>query len=132
MASHPSHTLQKKHQLLLADFERVERDYADHRQEIFNKFVAIMRDRVQQHSKTIKSWDYADEATTSPSPALQMLMKETTTIHKVLAQVLPVEQIKTIFANIFTMYQMRLFVDLAPLYSNLSPLAKKRYDFLPV
>ena len=40
--------------LLLADIDKILDDYVEHKKEIFEKFVSIMNDRIDFHSKAIE------------------------------------------------------------------------------
>ncbi len=83
----------KKH-ILLNDFDRVIQDYQAHQQEIAQKFVTIIKERVQVHCRTMKGADWSkEEQQAAPTQAAALLVKETTTLHKVLTQLLPAHQV---------------------------------------
>jgi len=98
----------KKH-ILLNDFDRVVQDYQAHQQEISQKFVAIMKERVQAHCRTLKAADWSkEEQTAVPTAPIGALVKETATLHKVLTQLLPASQVMQIFENVAMMFSSRL------------------------
>ena len=66
----------------------------EHRQQIALKFVDIMRERVEFHWKTMKTTDWKSEHLSQPTSAMSSLVKEITTLHRVLLQLLPLEQLK--------------------------------------
>jgi len=62
-----------------------------------------MRERVQQHARALKVLDWKSDALVLPSGPINALLKETTTMYKVLAQILPQKQLETVFADIYLM-----------------------------
>jgi vacuolar protein sorting-associated protein 54 len=101
------HLPAKKH-VLLNDLDRVVQDYVVHQQEISQKFVTILRDRVQVHCRTLKALDWKDDAMVVPTQAMTSLVKETTTLHKVLSGILPSETVTQIFQNVFNMVNTKV------------------------
>lgn len=97
--------LPSKHHVLLADLDRVMQDYTNHRAEIFAKFVVIMKERLQTLGTTI---DYRDEAAPSPSTPISALVKDTVTLHRFLAALLPPDQLQPVFTRIFSMFNTHL------------------------
>jgi hypothetical protein len=109
----------KKHHVLLNDIDRVLQvpffllslisfgtdneallwqDYNDHQNEIYQKFVSIMRERLQAHFKNIRNINWKDDGEVG-GPFIS-LIKETATLHRVLASVLFPEQIKVHFLHL--------------------------------
>lgn len=58
LRDHLAKHLPTRHHVLLADLDRVLGDYADHREQIFVKFVSILSERIQLHGKTMTTLDY--------------------------------------------------------------------------
>ncbi|TPX53415.1 hypothetical protein SeMB42_g00804 [Synchytrium endobioticum] len=114
--------LPPKQAVLLNDMDRLIKDYRDHQAELYAKLVGIMMERVTVHSKNLLAvnWD-------SPSPKdfaeedgdvsthMVTLVKETMTLHKVLAKYLDPETLKTVMGDVFKSYVKRLEDDLKKL-----------------
>ncbi|KAI9224913.1 hypothetical protein BC828DRAFT_241260 [Blastocladiella britannica] len=106
----------------LGDYDKVTKDYTDHQAEVYAKLVAIMEERVVSHARAlgVADWDAMPvpdpgaESTSlpPPSPAMEALVKETTTLHKVLARYLPPETLKAIMTRVFERYNTHLESDL--------------------
>jgi len=96
-----------KQSVLLNEIDRILQDFVNHQQEIHQKFVVIMRERVQYHCRLLKALDW-NECLPQPSVPVTALVKETTTLHRVLSQLLPLENVNQIFANVILMLNSRL------------------------
>lgn len=84
----------------LVEFDGVKLDYREHQQEIHAKLVAIMEDRLALHRRTLRAIDsFADVAPTSVSPYMEAIVKEVSTLHKVLAKYLPGPTVGTIIGR---------------------------------
>jgi len=97
--------LPPKHHVLLADLDRILQDFTNHRSEIFAKFVVIMKERLQALGGAL---DYRDDTAPSPSTPVSMLVKDTITLHRFLAALLPPHQLQPVFARIFSMFNTHL------------------------
>jgi vacuolar protein sorting-associated protein 54 len=103
----------EKQHAFLGEIETVLMDYIEHRQQIFQKFVRMMSDRVDDCTKVYKP----DESSTKPSAAFETLAKKTQMLHKILRPILPPSQFKTIFRQVFSEYMDKLkafFARLSP------------------
>ncbi|KAJ3396863.1 hypothetical protein HDU92_001697 [Lobulomyces angularis] len=108
--------LPPKQQVLLTDFDRLLRDYREHQNELYFKLVSIMQERLQVHSKNMLAinWDFPDskDFEENCSVAMSNLVKETCTLHKVLAKYLNTETLKKIMSEVFKAYSIKLEEDL--------------------
>ncbi|KAH8555260.1 Vps54-like protein-domain-containing protein [Umbelopsis sp. PMI_123] len=86
----------EKQVVLLSEFDRILKDYQNHQGEIHTKLVAIMNERFDVHMKSMQAmnWDAPNRNTKSPSAYMETLVKETTTLHKVLNKYLPPHDLK--------------------------------------
>jgi len=91
---------------MLNDLDRVLQDYTEHQNEIFQKFVTIMRERLQIHFRVFKTIDWKDDGE-YVAPFIGVI-KETVTLHRVLSQILSAEQVKQVFASVFGMFYSRI------------------------
>jgi len=65
--------------VLLAEFDRLLKDYNEHQQELYSKLVSIMSERVQSHIANLKviDWNAPLVNINEPSVPMSMLVKET-------------------------------------------------------
>ena len=94
--------------VLLAEFDKLERDYREHRNEIHAKLVAIMSDRVQVHARSLGHTDWSAPRTPQPVPALSELARETGTLSRVMAQYLEPAVVNSIISTVFGEIDSRL------------------------
>lgn len=96
------HLPDERQAVMLVEFDKLKRDYQEHQFEIHAKLVAIMGDRLSVHCRGLQNidWNAPAEADgpedSPPSKSIADLVKETTTLHKVLSrylQAIVVEQI---------------------------------------
>lgn len=94
---------------MMAEFDKVRRLLLEHQDSIHQKLVEIMSGRASLHSKSLKKtpWDEDDEDG-SPHAYMETLVKETTTLHRVLVKHLPENAIKTIIEPVFSSYKNQL------------------------
>ncbi|WFC95349.1 hypothetical protein MBRA1_001996 [Malassezia brasiliensis] len=95
--------LRPQQAVLLNEFDKLQRDFAEHQLEIHAKLVAIMGDRIQVHARALAAqhdWDapLADDA--PPSQAVQDLVRETGTLHRVMTQYLDAASAQAILAKV--------------------------------
>lgn len=117
--------LPTRHHVLLADLDRVLGDYADHREQIFMKFVSILSERIALHGKTMATLDYRDDSLSSPTAPMAALTKDTTTLHRLLHELLPSHQLRVVFARIVAAFNTALPDQLNSLQLN-SKIARRR------
>jgi len=66
-------------------------DYQEHQNEIHEKLIAIMGDRLNAHVKNLRAIDWNVTPTRTPGGAngyMEVLVRETVTLHKVLSRYL--------------------------------------------
>jgi vacuolar protein sorting-associated protein 54 len=81
--------LYPKQAVMLIEFDKLKRDYQEHQNEIHAKLIAIMGDRLSVHIKSLNAirWD-APPAKPGTNEYMELLVKETVTLHKVLSRYL--------------------------------------------
>lgn len=104
--------LSPKQAVMLIEFDKLKRDYQEHQNEIHAKLIAIMGDRLTAHIRTLQvrftfpsfqsichsadedcavqavKWDVPKEGG-GVNDYMEVLVKETVTLHKVLSRYLP-------------------------------------------
>jgi hypothetical protein len=107
--------LSEKQGVFLNDHDKVLRDFTEHQQELYFKIEAIMDERATMHCSAISTVDREaiaapknDETIPPPTSAMEGLVKETTTLHKVLSKYLSSETLKMVFKSVFRSYQAHL------------------------
>ena len=91
---------------LMVEFDKVKRLYQEHQAGINDKLVDIMSGRASTHVNMMKkiNWD-SSQPGQSVSPYMETLVKETTTLHKVLSKHLPEMTVRTIMDPVFSSYR---------------------------
>ena len=91
---------------LMVEFDKVKRLYQEHQAGINDKLVDIMSGRATTHVNTMKkiNWD-APLSNEAPNPYMETLVKETTTLHKVLSKHLPDMTVRMIMDPVFSSYR---------------------------
>ena len=91
---------------LMVEFDKVKRLYQEHQAGINDKLVDIMSGRATTHVNVMKKIDW-DAASTSQvaNPYMETLVKETTTLHKVLSKYLPDMTVRMIMDPVFRSYR---------------------------
>jgi vacuolar protein sorting-associated protein 54 len=81
--------LSPKQAVMLVEFDKLKRDYQEHQNEIHTKLIAIMGDRITAHIKSLNAirWD-VPQAKPGVNDYMELLVKETVTLHKVLSRYL--------------------------------------------
>jgi vacuolar protein sorting-associated protein 54 len=81
--------LSSKQAVMLVEFDKLKRDYQEHQNEIHAKLIAIMGDRLSAHIKSLNTirWD-APAPKPGTNEYMELLVKETVTLHKVLSRYL--------------------------------------------
>ena len=92
---------------LMVEFDKVKRLYQEHQAGINDKLVDIMSGRATTHVNTMKKidWDASSSANQAPNPYMETLVKETTTLHKVLSKHLPDMTVRMIMDPVFSSYR---------------------------
>jgi vacuolar protein sorting-associated protein 54 len=81
--------LSPKQAVMLVEFDKLKRDYQEHQNEIHAKLIAIMGDRITAHIKSLNAirWE-APAAKPGVHDYMELMVKETVTLHKVLSRYL--------------------------------------------
>ena len=91
---------------LMVEFDKVKRLYQEHQAGINDKLVDIMSGRATTHVNAMKKIDWdAPSASQIASPYMETLVKETTTLHKVLSKHLPEMTVRMIMDPVFSSYR---------------------------
>ena len=91
---------------LMTEFDKVKRLYQEHQSGINDKLVDIMSGRAGTHVNAMKriEWDRPD-STLAVSPYMETLVKETSTLQKVLSKHLPEMTVRMIMDPVFSSYR---------------------------
>ncbi|KAH9066196.1 Vps54-like protein-domain-containing protein [Lactarius vividus] len=101
--------LSPKQAVMLVEFDKLKRDYQEHQNEIHAKLVAIMGDRLSAHIKSLNAivWD-APPAKVGANEYMELLVKETVTLHKVLSRYLASAVVEFVMTQVFAAINHRL------------------------
>lgn len=82
--------LNPKQAVMLIEFDKLKRDYQEHQNEIHSKLIAIMGERLAVHVKSLQQiqWEELSSPPTVANQYVELLVKETVTLHKVLSKYL--------------------------------------------
>lgn len=100
--------LRAKQAIILVDFDRVKRDYQEHQNEIHAKLVAIMGDRLAVHAESLQKLPWDQPAGDDPNSYMETLVKETSTLHKVLLRFLPGAALELVMMQVLSAINSRL------------------------
>ena len=91
---------------LMVEFDKVKRLYQEHQAGINDKLVDIMSGRASTHVNAMKkiNWDSLPPGE-AVSPYMEALVKETTTLHKVLSKHLPEMTVRMVMDPMFNGYR---------------------------
>ena len=91
---------------LMVEFDKVKRLYQEHQSGINEKLVDIMSGRASTHVNAMKKIDWdAPSPDQTVNTYMETLVKETTTLHKVLSKHLPEMTVRMIMDPIFSSYR---------------------------
>ena len=93
---------------LMGEFDKVRRLLQEHQDSIHQKLVDIMGGRATVHAKSMRAIDWDTTKAEGPHPYMEILAKETTTLHRVLTKHLPESSIRVIMAPVFARYKDQL------------------------
>ncbi|KAF8263057.1 Vps54-like protein-domain-containing protein [Lactarius quietus] len=101
--------LSPKQAVMLVEFDKLKRDYQEHQNEIHAKLVAIMGDRLSAHIKSLNAirWD-APPPKPGTNEYMELLVKETVTLHKVLSRYLASAVVEFVMTQVFAAINHRL------------------------
>ncbi|TWU72279.1 hypothetical protein ED733_002890 [Metarhizium rileyi] len=93
---------------LMGEFDKVRRLLQEHQDSIHQKLVDIMSGRAAIHAKSMRviDWDTAKPGVVQPY--MEILVKETTTLHRVITKHLPETSVQTIMVPVFACYKDQL------------------------
>ncbi|EIW51753.1 Vps54-domain-containing protein [Trametes versicolor FP-101664 SS1] len=99
--------LSQKQAVMLIEFDKLKRDYQEHQNEIHAKLIAIMGDRLTAHIRSLQGvrWDVPKEGV---NEYMEVLVKETVTLHKVLSRYLPSSIVEFVMTQVFAAINHRL------------------------
>ncbi|KAH9980866.1 Vps54-like protein-domain-containing protein [Lactifluus volemus] len=118
--------LSQKQAVILVEFDKLKRDYQEHQNEIHTKLIAIMGDRLTAHIKSLNAirWD-VPPAKPGVNEYMELLVKETVTLSKVLSRYLASAVVEFVMTQVFAAINHRLSEE----YTNIdlpTPEAKER------
>ncbi|MCJ1392987.1 hypothetical protein MMC18_005859 [Xylographa bjoerkii] len=91
---------------LMMDFDKVKRLFQEHQSGIHDKLVEIMSGRAAAHVNTMKKIDWGQPAQKEAvNGYMETLVKETTTLHKVLSRHLPATTVQMIMVPVMDSYR---------------------------
>ncbi|ODV93563.1 hypothetical protein PACTADRAFT_35326 [Pachysolen tannophilus NRRL Y-2460] len=91
------------------DFDNLANDFKEHQSQIYTKLISIMNDRLAQHCAEIRTINWSEPITPNQCHHyMEVLVKETTTIAKVLLKCLPEVQCSLMLSQIFDNYKTQL------------------------
>ncbi|KAL7790847.1 Vps54 domain-containing protein [Trichoderma ceciliae] len=93
---------------LMGEFDKVRRLFQEHQDNIHQKLIEIMSGRAANHAKSIRGINWDSDASEGPHSYIEMLVKETTTLHRVLTKHLPETSIQVIMVPVFASYKNQL------------------------
>ncbi|KAJ3935024.1 MAG: vacuolar protein sorting-associated protein 54 [Lentinula lateritia] len=115
--------LNSKQAVMLIEFDKLKRDYQEHQHEIHAKLIAIMGDRLSAHIKSLQAraispllnpllphtinWN-VPPAGGGVNDYIELLVKETVTLHKVLSRYLSAAVVEDVMSQVFAAINHRL------------------------
>ncbi|KAH8106877.1 Vps54-domain-containing protein [Cristinia sonorae] len=101
--------LSQKQAVMLIEFDKLKRDYQEHQNEIHAKLIAIMGDRLTVHIRSLQAikWDESPQHE-GVNDYMELLVKETVTLHKVLSRYLPPSVVEYVMSQVFAAINHRL------------------------
>ncbi|EGZ23595.1 hypothetical protein PHYSODRAFT_295925 [Phytophthora sojae] len=99
-----------RQKLLLDEFDRVLRDYAEHNEKIFSKFTSIVEDQIMKRflENVATEVDYDSASLAVPSNPMRGITQSTLKLHAVLHPVLSPPQMKDVMSRVFDMFTQKL------------------------
>ncbi|KAF8447875.1 Vps54-like protein-domain-containing protein [Boletus edulis BED1] len=88
--------------VMLVEFDKLKRDFQEHQNEIHSKLVAIMGDRISAHVKSLQAvnWEIPRQGD-GVNDYMELLIKETVTLHKVLSRYLSAPIVEYVMSQVF-------------------------------
>ncbi|KAF9246439.1 Vps54-like protein-domain-containing protein [Melanogaster broomeanus] len=120
--------------VMLIEFDKLKRDFQEHQNEIHSKLIAIMGDRITAHIKSLQAspviiqlhpqstdWEIPRQGD-GANDYMQLLVKETVTLHKVLSRYLSAPIVEFVMSEVFAAINHRLSEE----YNRIECKVKKR------
>ncbi|GHJ85637.1 hypothetical protein NliqN6_2039 [Naganishia liquefaciens] len=92
--------LNPKQAVVLIEFDKLKRDYQEHQYEIHAKLISIMADRLTVHCSTLRGIDWEAKSSAMVNGYMEQLLKEITTLHKVLTKYLASSTVHSIMGQV--------------------------------
>ncbi|KAG1754389.1 Vps54-like protein-domain-containing protein [Suillus lakei] len=95
--------------VMLIEFDKLKRDFQEHQSEIHSKLISIMGDRTSAHVKSLQNvdWDRPKQGE-SVNEYMELLVKETVTLHRVLSRYLTAPVVEYVMSQVFAAINHRL------------------------
>ncbi|KAH7910760.1 Vps54-like protein-domain-containing protein [Hygrophoropsis aurantiaca] len=115
--------------VMLVEFDKLKRDFQEHQNEIHSKLIAIMGDRISAHVKSLQAvnWEAPNQKQGS-NDYMELLVKETVTLHKVLSRYLSAPVVEYVMSQVFAAINHRLSEE----YTGIELLTQEAKDRLLV
>uniref|UniRef100_K3WKA6 Vacuolar protein sorting-associated protein 54 n=1 Tax=Globisporangium ultimum (strain ATCC 200006 / CBS 805.95 / DAOM BR144) TaxID=431595 RepID=K3WKA6_GLOUD len=99
-----------RQKLLLDEFDRVLRDYAEHNEKIFSKFTNIVEDQIMKRflENVAAEVNYDASSLSIPTNPMKGITQSTLKLHAVLHPVLSPPQMKDVMSRVFDMFTQKL------------------------
>ncbi|KAF8512270.1 Vps54-like protein-domain-containing protein [Gautieria morchelliformis] len=94
--------------VMLVEFDKLRRDYQEHQNEIHAKLVVIMGDRLTVHCRSLQEIKWDVPPTKTPNGYMELLVKETVTLHKVLSKYLATPAVELVMTQVLAAINHRL------------------------
>ncbi|CAE7174761.1 unnamed protein product [Rhizoctonia solani] len=99
--------LSPKQAVMLIEFDKLKRDFQEHQNEIYTKLISIMGDRLALTAEQEIDWTIPNSKP-PPNTYMEVLVKETATLHKVLTRYLSAHASELIMSQVFAAINHRL------------------------
>ncbi|CAH0490674.1 unnamed protein product [Peronospora farinosa] len=99
-----------RQKLLLEEFDRVLRDYAEHNEKIYSKFTGIVEDQIMKRflENVATEVDYDLASLVVPTNPMRGITQSTLKLHAVLHPILSPPQMKDVMSRVFDMFTQKL------------------------
>ncbi|CEG41093.1 vacuolar protein sorting-associated [Plasmopara halstedii] len=99
-----------RQKLLLDEFDRVSRDYAEHNEKIFSKFTSIVEEQIMNRflENISTQIDYDCASLTIPTNPMRGITQSTLKLYAVLKPILSPPQMKDVMSRVFDMFTQKL------------------------
>lgn len=94
--------------VMLVEFDKLKRDFQEHQNEIHAKLIAIMGDRITAHIKSLQGVNWDAPKQNDGHDYMELLVKETVTLHKVLSRYLAAPTVEHVMSQVFAAINHRL------------------------